>query len=183
MVPSYGSQIRPWSDDVGFVHNTAMIHVAQIQVVSTFIHLYPLSPSICSLKIVVTAIHLSACIRVEHCLELVDGYKLLIWDTRIHIHVSGVNVALIHASSSCFLHSSSHFCLYAPISSCTSERACFSFWDLPTPYQNKHRFAHYYSMLIGSTGPMLCFLDELPGIKGWRACRQTPKPRPGNNLA
>jgi len=73
-----------------------LTHVARIQVVSTCIHLYPLSPSVSCIgdKIVVTA-NVATCFRL-HCIRRhVDGYKLLVRDTCIRLHVlSGVNAAL-----------------------------------------------------------------------------------------
>jgi len=82
-----------------------LIHVARIQVVSTCIPCRRLLSCIAD-KIVVTATHIHLYPRVEHCLELVsvytcirrhvhvDGYKLLVRDTCIRLHVSGgVNAA------------------------------------------------------------------------------------------
>jgi len=60
---------------------TSDIYVARIQVVSTRIHLYRLSPSTRILY------------RRGDMNPLISGYKLLVRDTCIRLHVSGVNAA------------------------------------------------------------------------------------------
>ena len=68
------------------------IHIARIQV---FFHLYPLSPSTCR-----PILYQRQNCRYSDMYLLVSGYKLLVWDTCIWLHVSSVNAALDNCSRS-----------------------------------------------------------------------------------
>jgi len=68
-----------------------LIHVARTQVGSTCIHLYRLLPSMHVSRIGDKTVVMAICI---HLYPLVSGYKLLVRDTCIRLHVSDVNAAL-----------------------------------------------------------------------------------------